>query len=66
MITQKIALQKVLQKHCNHDAKVTFVGKGWCIRILMNGIPSTEYLDYWETPADFEPDWNTIEAIANS
>lgn len=39
--------------------------------LLMNGLPCDDdgfvhvLLDYWETPADFKPDWNAIEAIAN-
>lgn len=37
MITRTIGMQKVMQKHCEHDTKVTFVGRGWCVRILLNG-----------------------------
>ncbi len=37
MITRKITMQRVMQKHCEHDTKVTFVGRGWCVRILLNG-----------------------------
>lgn len=33
--------------------------------LLMNGLPHG-YLDCWETPVDFDPDWSAIEAIANS
>jgi hypothetical protein len=34
---------------------------------LMNGLPhdtEVQGLCYWETPSDFEPDWDAIEAIA--
>jgi hypothetical protein len=30
-------MQKVMMQHVEHDTKVTFVGRGWCVRILLNG-----------------------------
>lgn len=30
-------MQRVMQRHVEHDTKVTFLGKGWGVRILLNG-----------------------------
>lgn len=33
---------------------------------LMNGLPENVDLETWEAPRSFKPDWEAIEAIANS
>jgi hypothetical protein len=33
--------------------------------VLMNGIPDEVYINLWETPEDFEPDWEAIEKITS-